>query len=63
MIFISFVFFCRGFGEWERYIRGVGKKLLEKVIFYSILGYLCYIDIVCKGKLNMIDMRKELLFY
>lgn len=62
MIFISFGFFCSGFGEWERYIRGVGKKLLEKVIFYSILGYLCYIDIVCKGKLFMIDMRKELLF-
>lgn len=62
MIFVSFCFFFSGFGEWERYIRGVGKKLLEKVIFYSILGYLCYIDIVCKGKLNMIDMRKELLF-
>lgn len=64
MTLISFGFLCRGFGEWERHTRGVGKKLLEKVILYSISGYryLCYIDTVCKGKPNMIDMRKELLF-
>lgn len=62
MTLISFRFLCSGFGEWERHTRGVGKKLLEKVILYSISGYLCHIDTECKGKPNMIDMRKVLLF-